>query len=69
MVATKKLRALLQIRWGGQLIDGIFQSALATFVLFSPERATSAVDAAAAFAVVLLPYSIVGPYVGIQHEI
>ena len=64
-MVTKKLRALLQIRWGGQLIDGIFQSALATFVLFSPERATSAVDAAAAFAVVLLPYSIVGPYVGI----
>jgi MFS family permease len=63
--AAKKLRALLQIRWSGQLADGIFQSALATFVLFSPERATSAVSAATAFAVVLLPYSIVGPYVGI----
>jgi len=45
--------------------DGIFQSALASFVLFSPERAPNAIDAAAAFAVVLLPYSIVGPYVGI----
>ena len=65
MIAAKKLRALLQIRWSGQLSDGIFQSALATFVLFSPERATSAVSAATAFAVVLLPYSIVGPYVGI----
>jgi MFS family permease len=49
----------------GQLTDGLFQSALASFVLFSPERAPSAVDAAVAFAVVLLPYSIVGPYVGI----
>jgi len=65
VIAAKKLRALLQIRWSGQLSDGIFQSALATFVLFSPERATSAVSAATAFAVVLLPYSIVGPYVGI----
>ncbi len=65
MIAAKKLRALLQIRWSGQLSDGIFQSALATFVLFSPERATSAVSAATSFAVVLLPYSIVGPYVGI----
>ncbi|CAB4900245.1 unannotated protein [freshwater metagenome] len=62
---TQKLRALLSIRWLGQLTDGVFQSALASFVLFSPERAPSAIDAAAAFAVVLLPYSIVGPYVGI----
>jgi len=64
-VLTHKLRALLSIRWVGQLTDGLFQSALASFVLFSPERAPSAVDAAVAFAVVLLPYSIVGPYVGI----
>jgi len=65
VVLTHKLRALLSIRWVGQLTDGLFQSALASFVLFSPERAPSAVDAAVAFAVVLLPYSIVGPYVGI----
>ncbi len=63
-MVTKKLGALLSIRWLGQLTDGIFQSALASFVLFSPERAPSAVDAAVAFAVVLLPYSIVGPYAG-----
>jgi len=63
-MVTKKLTALLSIRWLGQLTDGLFQSALASFVLFSPERAPSAVDAAVAFAVVLLPYSIVGPYVG-----
>jgi MFS family permease len=37
---------------------------LASFVLFSPERQASAVNAAVAFAVVLLPYSIVGPFVG-----
>ncbi len=52
------------MRWTGQLTDGIFQSALASFVLFSPERQASAVNAAVAFAVVLLPYSIVGPFVG-----
>lgn len=62
---TRKIKALLSIRWLGQFTDGLFQSALASFVLFSPERAPSAVDAAVAFAVVLLPYSIVGPYVGI----
>ena len=59
-----KLFRLLRIRWTGQLIDGLFQSALASFVLFSPERQASAVNAAVAFAVVLLPYSVVGPFVG-----
>ena len=47
-----------------ELTDGLFQSALASFVLFSPERAPNAVSAALAFAVVLLPYSLIGPYVG-----
>ncbi len=59
-----KLFRLLRVRWSGQITDGIFQSALASFILFSPERQASAVNAAVAFAVVLLPYSIVGPFVG-----
>ena len=46
------------------MTDGIFQSALASFILFSPERQADALGAALAFAVVLLPYSIVGPFVG-----
>jgi len=48
----------------GQLTDGIFQSSLASFLLFSPERQPDAKSAAVAFAVVLLPYSLVGPFVG-----
>ena len=60
-----RLNRILTIRWSGQLTDGLFQSALASFVLFSPERAPNAISAALAFAVVLLPYSLVGPYVGI----
>ncbi len=60
-----KLPHLLTVRWLGQIGDGIFQSALASFVLFSPERQTSATSAATAFAVVLLPYSVVGPYAGV----
>jgi hypothetical protein len=46
------------------MTDGVFQSALASFVLFSPERQADALSAAIGFAVVLLPYSIVGPFVG-----
>ena len=59
------LPKLLRVRWMGQLTDGAFQSALASFVLFSPERQPDAVKAALAFAIVLLPYSLVGPYAGI----
>ena len=60
----RSLRPLLRTRWTGQFTDGIFQSALASFVLFSPERQASAINAAVAFTVVLLPYSVVGPMVG-----
>jgi MFS family permease len=60
----RKFIPLLRIRWTGQLTDGIFQSALASFVLFSPERQADAMSAALAFALVLVPYSIVGPFVG-----
>ncbi len=59
-----RLSRLFAARWIGQATDGIFQSALASFVLFSPERQTNALNAALAFTVVLLPYSIVGPFIG-----
>jgi MFS family permease len=59
-----RLSRLLAVRWTGQATDGVFQSALASFVLFSPERQADALSAAIGFAVVLLPYSIVGPFVG-----
>jgi MFS family permease len=64
LVRDRKLFRLLRVRWSGQFTDGLFQSALASFVLFSPERQASATNAAVAFAVVLLPYSIIGPFVG-----
>ena len=64
LLSDRKLARLLRVRWVGQMTDGIFQSALASFVLFSPERQANAVSAAVAFAVVLLPYSIIGPFVG-----
>ena len=59
-----RLSRLFAARWLGQATDGIFQSALASFVLFSPERKANALSAALAFAVVLLPYSLIGPFVG-----
>ena len=64
LVRDRKLFRLLRVRWSGQFTDGLFQSALASFLLFSPERQASATSAAVAFAVVLLPYSVIGPFVG-----
>src|SRR3712207_233391 len=53
------------VRLTGQLGDGLFQAALFSAVFFNPERATSAAEAAAAFATLLLPYSVVGPFAGV----
>jgi MFS family permease len=64
LLQDKRLGRLLRVRWTGQVTDGIFQSALASFILFSPERQANALNAALAFTVVLLPYSIVGPFLG-----
>ncbi len=64
LLTDRKFSRLLRLRWTGQMTDGIFQSALASFVLFSPERQANALNAALAFAVVLLPYSFIGPFVG-----
>ncbi|MCW2621712.1 MAG: putative rane protein [Frankiales bacterium] len=58
-------RRLLRVRMAGQLADGLFQAALFSAVFFNPERATSAAEAASAFAVLLLPYSVVGPFAGV----
>jgi MFS family permease len=53
------------VRLASQFSDGIFQVALAGFVLFSPERAPSAGAIAVGLAILLLPYSIVGPFAGV----
>ncbi len=53
------------MRVAGQVSDGCFQAALASFVFFSPERQTSALRIALAFAVILVPYSVLGPFAGV----
>jgi MFS family permease len=58
-------RRLLGTRLASQFGDGIFQAALAGTVLFNPQRAADPLDVAAGFAVLLLPYSLVGPFAGV----
>ncbi|MGR7024559.1 MFS transporter [Geodermatophilus sp. URMC 62] len=58
-------RRLLLTRLSSQFGDGVFQASLAGTVLFNPQRAATPVDVAAGFAVLLLPYSAVGPFAGV----
>lgn len=61
---VRALRRLVLVRLLSSFGDGAFQGALAVLILFSPERQTEPAEIAAGFAVLLLPYSLVGPFAG-----
>ena len=65
MLSDLDFRRLFRVRLTGQLGDGLFQGALFGATFFNPEKATSAAAAATAFATLLLPYSVVGPFAGV----
>jgi MFS family permease len=58
------LSRLLTVRLGSQFTDGLFQAALGGAILFNPERHADPMAIAAGMAVLLLPYSVVGPFAG-----
>ncbi|MCW1959228.1 MAG: MFS transporter [Mycobacterium sp.] len=55
---------LLELRVASQFGDGLFQAGLAGGLLFNPERAADPWAVAGAFAVLFLPYSLLGPFAG-----
>lgn len=57
-------RRLLSVRLGSQFADGVFQVALASYALFSDAQ-LSAASLAASLAVILLPFSVLGPFAGV----
>lgn len=65
LLSRAGFRRLLLVRFVGQFGDGLLQVGLASFVFFSPERATTPERIAAGFAVLLLPFSLVGPFAGV----
>jgi MFS family permease len=65
IVARGDFRRLLTTRLTSQFSDGIFQAGLAGSVLFNPDRHTAPLDVALGFAILLLPYSVVGPFAGV----
>jgi MFS family permease len=58
-------RRLFAMRLLTQSGDGLLQAALVASLVFSPERATTAADFALASAIVIVPFSLIGPFVGV----
>ena len=58
-------RRLFATRLIGQFGDGVFQVALAAFVVFSPEKEATATEVAKAFALLLVPFTVIGPFAGV----
>ncbi|WP_327375227.1 MFS transporter [Streptomyces sp. NBC_01216] len=65
LLRLTNFRRLLAVRLLSQSADGVYQVALATYVVFSPEKQTSPTAIASAMAVLLLPYSFIGPFAGV----
>lgn len=65
VLRVKDFRKLIATRLMSQSGDGLLQVGLASLFFFSPERATTASGIAAALAVSVLPYTVLGPFVGV----
>ncbi|ASU81726.1 MFS transporter [Nocardiopsis gilva YIM 90087] len=65
VVRGPRFRRLFATRLISQFADGVYQAGLAGYVFFNPEQHTTASEVAVAFAVLLLPFSIVGPFAGV----
>nr|WP_090346657.1 MFS transporter [Mycolicibacterium malmesburyense]CRL79263.1 major facilitator superfamily transporter [Mycolicibacterium malmesburyense] len=59
-----EFRRLLELRLVSQFGDGLFSAGLAGAILFNPQRAAEPWAIAGAFAVLFLPYSLLGPFAG-----
>jgi MFS family permease len=65
ILRRRDFRRLYFTRLASQCADGVFQASLAGAVLFNPEQSADPGQVAAGFAVLLLPYSLVGPFAGV----
>ncbi|ADD45470.1 MFS transporter [Stackebrandtia nassauensis] len=65
IVRRRDFRRLLTARVTSQLADGLFQAGLAVSVFFNPTKQIEPMAYAVAFAMLVAPYSVLGPYVGV----
>jgi MFS family permease len=63
--ARRDFRRLLISRVTSQLADGFFQAGLAVSVFFNPNSKIEPLAYAVAFAMLMAPYTVLGPYVGV----
>ncbi len=64
LLALREYRRLLGSRFAAQWGDGVFSAGLGTAVLFNPEREGDPVAVALGLTVLVLPYSLLGPFAG-----
>ena len=65
LLSSQWFPKLYATRLLSQMADGVFQACLASAVFFNPDHQTDPKQAAAGFVVLLLPYSLVGPFAGV----
>jgi len=65
VLAERDFRRLFATRLVSQTGDGIITAGVGTYVFFNAETFPSPAAGAAAFAVLYLPYSLVGPFAGV----
>jgi hypothetical protein len=65
LLRLPRFRRLFAVRLVSQAGDGMFQVGLASLLFFSPERAGTAAGVAGAFAIMLAPFTLVGPFAGV----
>ena len=65
LFAREWFGSLYATRVVAQAADGVFSASLASAVFFNPEHQTDPRQAAAGLVILLLPYSLVGPFAGV----
>lgn len=65
----RDFRKLFAVRLASQASDGVFQVGLASLVFFSPDRATTPQAVALAAVITVLPFTLVGPFVGVLLDV
>jgi len=65
VLAERDFRRLFGTRLVSQTGDGMFTAGLGTYVFFNATSFPNPVKAASAFAVLYLPYSLIGPFAGV----
>jgi len=65
VVRARDFRWLLGARVCSQFSDGLFQAVIVASVIFAPDKQSTAVGFAKATAVLVVPYSILGPFAGV----